>query len=276
VYDGESSTFDNKESRGRGIKPHREDCLVALHASAWNETNNQTNDKEYKLKRKLLVFLLVTGCIALFLTGCLADPDDSGVDELGNLNEAITVNEGTIRYFSLSTGEETANPASQDWDIAFDYTRMIYTNSGATADAVGSGGQGGVWASNTMNFAGVTSTAGANFTIDYAVDTAKYTSPAAEMGAPALNRLNVITYVGYTSGTGTEDDPLTGYAYDQKQYYEADLSTMPPVFSVTNRVYIVKHSDGEHYSKVQITAMDSISSAKKGNKRIYAIVYETL
>ncbi|MDR3335357.1 MAG: hypothetical protein LBT13_10820, partial [Treponema sp.] len=105
---------------------------------------------------------------------------------------------------------------------------------------------------------------------------AQYTSPAADMGSPTLSRLNVISYVGYSEGDGTEANPLTGYSYNQKQYYIADLSTMPPVYNLTQQVYIVKHADGTSYSKVQIKFLDSIASVKKGNSRIYEITYATI
>jgi hypothetical protein len=115
-----------------------------------------------------------------------------------------------------------------------------------------------------------------DFTGNYTVDTAQYTSPAAEMGSPTLSRLNVISYVGYSAGDGTETNPLTGYSYNQKQYYTADLSTMPPIYNLTQQVYIVKHANGTSYSKVQIQFLDSIASAKKGNSRIYEIIYAPL
>jgi hypothetical protein len=80
--------------------------------------------------------------------------------------------------------------------------------------------------------------------------------------------------VGYGEGSGqSEADPLTDYKYNAKQYYHANLATMPPVYSVTRQVYIVRHGDGENYSKMQISALESLPSTG-GAKRIFAIRYE--
>jgi hypothetical protein len=51
---------------------------------------------------------------------------------------------------------------------------------------------------------------------------------------------------------------------------------MPPTYNLTNQVYIVKHANGTSYSKVQIKFLDSIASAKTGNRRVYEIAYETI
>jgi hypothetical protein len=195
---------------------------------------------------------------------------------LGSLDGPITVVPGKTRYFSLADGKEVSNPKTKDWDIAFDYNRLIYTNSGDTAADLESGGLGGVWCSGQTGFDAVTSKDGADFTLPFASDTKRYTNPAAEMGAPTENRLNVITYVGYGSGDGkTGDTALTDYLYNQQQFYIADLSTMPPAYNLTKRVYIIKHGNRTDYSKVQISYMQSINSTS-GNKRIYEVKYEKL
>jgi hypothetical protein len=227
---------------------------------------------------KFFPYLAVLVFAGALFPGCPTEPETGSVVDLGTLDSPITVlMNGPTRYYSLATGKEILNPASADWDIAFDYNRLIYTNSGDTAVLLGSGGQGGVWCTGSTNFAGVDSTAGADFTIPFAQDTKRFTSPAAEMGSPAENRLNVITYIGYGSGTGTiGSEPLTDYQYNQYQFYNADLSTMPPVYSTTKWVYIIRHGNGTDYSKVQIVTMNSISSAKNGNSRIYQINYAPL
>jgi hypothetical protein len=96
------------------------------------------------------------------------------------------------------------------------------------------------------------------------------------MGAPTLNRINVITYIGYGSGTGeTPETALTDYQYNRQQFYNADLSSMPPIYSTTKWVYIIRHGSGAEYSKLQIELMDSINSTS-GNKRIYQVKYGNL
>jgi hypothetical protein len=210
---------------------------------------------------------------ALIFSGC-PTPDDDPVEDLGSLDEAITVVPEKTRYFSLSDGKEVSDPKTKDWDIAFDYNRLIYTNSGATAADLESGGLGGVWSTGQTNFDAVVSSAGADFSQPFTTDTKRYTNPAAEMGAPTLNRLNVITYAGYGSGDGnTGETALTDYQYDQQQFYIADLSTMPPAYNLTKTVYIIKHGNGTDHSKVQISYMQSITSTS-GNKRIYQVNYK--
>jgi hypothetical protein len=227
------------------------------------------------MKKTALFYLFILGgCLFFALSGCKNEADDG--DEGGTELTITAIENGEPEYYSLSTGQKVtgAEIAGPGWDIAFGYNRMIYTNSGDTAVKTGSGGQGGVWASDSTRFSGVKSPDGADFTLPLATDATRWTQPAAEMGDPLPNELNVISYAGYSRGTGESvDDPLTGYQYNAQQYYKADLSTMPPVFSLTLRVYIIRHGDGEHYSKVQITSMDSLASTR-GNRRIFIIRYE--
>jgi hypothetical protein len=236
------------------------------------------------MKKKSMCFFLVAGCIAALFLGCSDDGGD-GIADLGTLDSPIVVFDGNPRYYSFSTGLEVLNPATADWDIAFFYNRRIYTNSGDTAIKLGSGGNGGVWPKD-FSFDAVTSAdiASANFTADYATDKAKFTTPSlgGEMGPPEKDSLNFITFLGYGNITSdaasgdTAEDPYSDYQYDQKQFYIADTSTMPPVYTLTNRVYIIRHADGLTYSKIQITAMDSISSTSSGSRRIYKILYSGL
>ncbi|MDR2305315.1 MAG: HmuY family protein [Treponema sp.] len=227
-------------------------------------------------KKRAAPPLLFLGLAALCFLACPngnTGPGEPGGEVLETGPITAVENSGPV-YVSLSTGKIVTGGAGREWDIAFDYSRMIYTNSGDTAAALESGGEGGVWASGITDFGAVQSLDGADFTLPFAVDTARYTSPAAEMGAPVLNRLNVISYVGYGTGTGaTVEDPLTDYKYNAKQYYVADLSTMPPVYSLTRHVYIIRHGNGADYSKVQITALDTIASTK-GNRRVFSLTYQ--
>jgi hypothetical protein len=223
--------------------------------------------------KKVFHLPILLGCVFFLFTACPNEPDES--DDGLSLGSVTAIENQTPEYYSLSSGEkvDADKITSADWDIAFSFGRMIYTNSGATEAALGSGGQGGVWATGKTDFAAVSSPDGADFSLPYAADTERYTSPAAEMGEPVLNRLNVISYAGYGKGSGdTVEDPLTDYKYNAKQYYSANLSTMPPVYSMTNQVYIIKHGDGVHYSKLQIRSMDSLASTR-GNRRVYLVKY---
>jgi hypothetical protein len=209
---------------------------------------------------------------ALCLLACPTEPEP----EYGIEAVITAVKDSGPVYFSFSRGEivDGAEAASTGWDLAFNHSRMIHTNSGDTAALLNSGGKGGVWAvPDAVNLDPGLSPAAADFTLPFSTDTSRWTSPAAEMGAPTLNQLNVISYVGYGEGAGlSEDDPLTGYNYGARQYYHANLSTMPPVYSVTRQVYIVKHGDGEHYSQMHITALETIPSTS-GEKRVFAMRY---
>jgi hypothetical protein len=217
----------------------------------------------------------VIGIAAFCLSAC---PTDTEPDTDYGTEAVITAveNAGPV-YFSFRRGEtvDSAEAAGTGWDLAFNYTRMIHTNSGDTAALLNSGGKGGVWAApDTTDLDTEISPGDADFSLPFAVDTSRWTSPAAEMGSPVLNQLNVISYVGYGTGGGEiEADPLTDYRYNARQYYRADLSTMPPVYSVTRQVYIVKHGDGEHYSKMHITALETLPSTS-GAKRIFMIRYK--
>ncbi|MDR1626464.1 MAG: HmuY family protein [Spirochaetia bacterium] len=238
-------------------------------------------------KKNICLFFLVAG-LALF-SGCSEDSGGGGSgddDDDGTLNGPFVVREGKTRYYSLSTGLEVSNPATTDWDIAFSYDRRIYTNSDDTAAKHGSSGNGGVWATEKFVFSNVTATdiASTDFTAEYATDKAKYTSPAVEMGDPVFDSLNFMTFIGYGNidGTGTSGDSgATGdtpesaymeYQYDEKQFYIANTATMPPIYTLTQRVYIIQHANGTSHSKIQITAMESITSTA-GNRRIYAVSY---
>jgi hypothetical protein len=206
----------------------------------------------------------------VFLAGCPTDPDEEDLADPGNLDGAISVDEGKIRYYSLSTGEEVANPASADWDIAFDYTRLIYTNSGATATAVGSTGSGGVW------FTGKTDFDDASFSdrvTDFSGENAEYESYVKDvnrnfkMNGPTVFTvpMNIMTYFGFPSGDGTDTpfdinpvDPsnLANYSYfgfNKKAAYSQ--KGMPPVYTGTEQIYIIQHADGTSYSKFQISGL---------------------
>jgi hypothetical protein len=209
------------------------------------------------------VFLSVAAllCAALFFLGCPTDPGDEpnyGGDE-ETLSIVVAAADG-VAYYSLSTGQKVAG--TESWDIAFRRSRLIFTNSGATAaypDVV-STGSGGVWHVTKTNLADVT--------VDDAVkddplygpyntDVVRYATGMTGVGPI---RMNIMTFVGYSNedendGLSLESFFDTPYAYDKKQFYNS--TGMPPVMSVSNQIYIIKHGDGSKYSKIQITAYES-------------------
>jgi hypothetical protein len=225
--------------------------------------------------------LLFLSCI-LLLAGCptSAEDDNSGdgddgyeedlvvTEEDGSTSYSFSVADRKTRFFSLSTGEEVTDEAaikSPAWDIAFEGTRLIYTNSGASAGAYNSGGFGGIWHTNSKDFAAVEPD-------DLIDDDPVYTPYHQDVKRWEMNmsgtyerRLNVMTYKGYGTETATGNNGLTqgsafglGYAYDKQQFYinpplPNGSLRMPPDFQITNWVYIIRHGNGAQYSKLQIT-----------------------
>jgi hypothetical protein len=194
------------------------------------------------------------------------------------------------RYYSLSTGAEVTSPSGGNWDIALEShggAFFILTNSGATAvetaawtGAVQSG-QGRVWYTGSTDFDAVSA---ASQAVIPAVDSeyAPYTEDAerwvtAMAADPVRQFLNVMTYAGYPTGSGVY--PPTGdgsglspencfkrydvgsggmsasyspYLFNKKEAYYMG-GGMPPSYSPTKRVYIVRHGDGVKHSKVQLS-----------------------
>jgi hypothetical protein len=182
---------------------------------------------------------------------------------------------GTV-YYSLRTGQQVADPASQDWDIAFERPRLIYTNSGETAAALGSGGRGGVWHTERTDFAGVIPADAVKNDSrlgPYNTDVLRWIEGA--MFKPtASRRLNVMTFTGYRNEEKkdgrTEAAALSSsFSYDKKQFYSA--RGMPPSYTLTNRVYVIRHGDGAAESKLQIRAYESQS---RGDTDRYTIIWQ--
>jgi hypothetical protein len=161
----------------------------------------------------------------------------------------------------LSTGEEvTENSAiaSKAWDIGFQRTRTILTNSGDTARALSSGGQGNVRYTNKTVFAEVVQSDAVTPDIEleeYIMDCHR---DVTVMSATSQYTLNVINFPGYQTGTGTKSDPFKTLEYNKKQFYSRGSASNYPVTGV---VYIVKHGDGIHYSKIRVKEYEYNSSA---------------
>jgi hypothetical protein len=227
---------------------------------------------------KLLTGFMVLFCASALFLACPTEPEDDpnyGGDE--KTISGISAAAGETKYYSLSTGEEVAADKANTtgWDIAFTRTRLILTNSGDTASGLGSGGDGGVWYTDKTDFDDVSLDDRPEDT-GYNTDTGKYVWNGMGAAPTAKMLLNVMTFVGYDYGNGEAAsiptlkgaapyDPdrdgdypspgaFTGYKYDQKTYYKQEHgSGGGPTFSSTNYVYIIRHGDGEHYSKIQIT-----------------------
>jgi hypothetical protein len=207
---------------------------------------------------KIFLTFAVLLCAAAFFAGCPTDPADEEPNYGGDVDAfafELTA-AGEIKYYSLSTREEVADPAGNAWDIAFENSRLVYTNSGATAVTLSSGGQGGVWHTDKLDLEGVTQ----NDAIKddplygpYNEDVIRYVGPMTGSATP--RRINVMTFVGYNNeetNDGSEDKPFSSsYLYDKKQFYDM-VSMQPLQIDDTNQVYIVRHGDGQHYSKIQI------------------------
>ncbi|MDR1655657.1 MAG: hypothetical protein LBR96_06625 [Treponema sp.] len=185
---------------------------------------------------------------------------------------------GGLKYYSLSTGAEVdaSKANTTDWDIAIEkHTSallFIYTNSGSTADAKGSTGDARVWFTNKTDFDDVK--LGDRVT-DFSGDNAEYALYTKDvpryltfgMSSPptyAVN-MNIMTYFGFNGGT--KDGLATGTAFTSNaytgdsvtyKYFDFDKKAfwshlgMPPVYSPTNQVYIIRHAGGAGFSKLQV------------------------
>jgi hypothetical protein len=218
--------------------------------------------------------------LALFLSGCPLEPDDEEkktpppvitlTDGRGELE--LTLGDGKAKFFDLATGKEVADPKSQEWDISFYATRQIRTNSGVTTREYRGRGQGAVWHTEKTEFEAVVLEDAVKDDPVYTVyneDVLRYAIGMAGYSVQPDRFMNVMTYLGYPNedenptedGTTQEKIFKPFYLYNKRAFYEATIGKMPPDFRVTNRVYIIRHSDGEHYSKFQVTKFERDSFA---------------
>ncbi|MDR1636151.1 MAG: HmuY family protein [Treponema sp.] len=196
---------------------------------------------------------LALACAVFLLPGCqVEEDDDGGFKELPPVSLASA---DGIKYYSLSTGAEVTGDDinTNKWDIAFTRTRLVLTNSGATATGLSSGGDGGVWYTDkiVLSDASLNDRKAEGILEDYTTDQKRY---VLSMGStPAEPTLNIMSYVGYDN-EGTKDglssgNCLQGYSYNKKQYYNSPAMGQ---YGSTNQVYIIRHGDGVHFSKIQI------------------------
>jgi hypothetical protein len=222
--------------------------------------------------------------LAFCFTACPVEPEDEGGNIITASLPINTADFGGRRYYSLSSGEEAANPGGGDWDIALESSYgafFILTNSGVTAaeTETASSGLGGVWFTGSTDFGAVTSAdqravpaAGDEYE-PYTQDAYRYTMVMA--AEPVRQILNVITYVGYPDlakgypkkgdGSGLDADncfrrfdvaemtaDYSPYLFNKRQAYTMG-GGMPPKYGPTKQVYIVRHGDGKGHSKVQLS-----------------------
>jgi hypothetical protein len=178
----------------------------------------------------------------------------------------VDENNGPL-FLSLSTGEwiDASKAATTEWDLAFERTRKIYTNSGASAKHFGAKGQGGVWYTEKTDFDAVTSkddavTKLSDLLAPYVTDQDRYTGTSKGYAS----RINLMTYMGYvnesTAKGTTADDFLIytsgeGASYLPTAFYDID-------WNETGQVYIIRHADGKTYSKFQVADFEFISKSK--------------
>jgi hypothetical protein len=183
----------------------------------------------------------------------------------GGSTITVTVAEGDKFYYSLKTGKQVDENtiASDGWDIGFQRPRAIITNSGATAANLKSGGKGSVWYTEKTDFDSVVQkdavTSGA--LSEYFTDTQKYIY---SMSTLQHNTYNVINFPGFKEGNGIENTPFKTMLYDQKQFYKGGDG-----YPVTKTVYIVKHGDGNGYSKIQVSRYEYANKTD-----IYVVKYQ--
>jgi hypothetical protein len=245
--------------------------------------------------KKLFVYRyvpsIIAGLCALLLSACPLEDDGNNpapppkVSFAGGAGELeLTLAEGRLYCLDFATGTEVASSRSPDWDFAFYPTRQLLTNSGYTAEQYHSRGQGAVWHTEKTGFDSVVLEDAVKDDPVYGkynADLLRYAFGMAGYSAQPERNMNVMTYLGYPNedadpsqdGTVLAKQFQPFYLYNKRAYYEATVGMMPPDFRVTNRVYIIRHGDGTHHSKFQVTKFSRDSEAHTDT---YAIRWENL
>jgi hypothetical protein len=244
-------------------------------------------------QRKVFLFFLIflTGCVFLFFTACPTGNDIPAEEEeeeaeiaqdasgVITMKDLTVTSSGAIKYISLKTGKVV--PASKkntaEWDVAAACSMFVFrTNSGVTAEAAGSGGNAYIWYTDKTDFNSVTladkvDIAGTEYE-PYAQDVTRYSYL---MDGTNAVTMNMMTYFGFNGGNGLiYEDPFRSiprdpdgdgpepavplpnyvfYPFNKKAAYEG-TGGMPPGFKETKQIYIIRHADGVHHSKFQVTA----------------------
>lgn len=230
-----------------------------------------------KLPAYVFPVLLAAACLAGF-TACPTEasndgtepktkteiPEDELTEEGGVKTLKVSVSHGAVKFYSLTTGAEITAPADiagRAWDIAFKESRTIWTNSGATAEHYQSGGDGAVWHINATNFEQAKPENAVKDDPVYSPFNTDIIRWSADMEDYKQRYMNVMTYLGYTNekaegaGTSYADHYSTPPMYNKRAFY-----SMPVMgyFVPTRYVYIIRHADGVHLSKVQVKGFTRI------------------
>ncbi len=238
------------------------------------------------LKKISKFFIVFMACMMVVFTAC--DSDDDSSDALSNVEK---LSDGTFlirankdsssgstvynyTYFSLSTGKkvDATSSASTDWDLKFEPTTIILTNSGSTATDAGSSGTGGVEYTGSTDFSAAIDSSSLNFTDDMETDKKVYV--VGMKGAETRNT-NIMSFPDYDTGDGSQESPYEDRNLNGDQFFHS--SGMPPKLSATERVYVVRHADGSGFSKFQVLAIEySKDSTGKITTYTFKVKYEKL
>ena len=216
------------------------------------------------LFRKMVLTSMLVSMLGVLAIGCFDDDDENGNDVPISGESTITASKSgssssgytyEYKYFSLRKGEEVdaANVAStQNWDLRFTSSRRILTNSGATAAELASDGAGGVVFTDGIDFNAAIDINSLDFNRNIATDKKFWFAGHGDSVNEKLT--NLMSFPGYDTGDGIESNAYEGDTCDKSQYFIKD--GMPPTYTMTNNVYVVRHADGSGYSKVQILQME--------------------
>ncbi|MDR0409191.1 MAG: HmuY family protein [Spirochaetaceae bacterium] len=219
------------------------------------------------MRKTIFVCLSFTFAVSIF-SGC-EHGAKSGSGGGGGI--IVTVAEGDYKYFSLVSGGEVTKTDTQNWDIGFQRPRTIVTNGGDTAIELRSRGEGMVWYTNKTDFDSVTLSDAVGRSeidpelMDYTQDKKKYLFSMSKL---QHNTLNVMNYTGYSEGNGTEGNPFKTYTYTKKEFYDGKNGRAP-----TKEVYIIRHGDGIHHSKIQVSQYEYNGANTTDS---YVVKYEAL
>lgn len=221
--------------------------------------------------------------LAALLAACENGETDPGSGTTGTAGEGdfnvvihyVTRTDDTgLKLFSFSQGKEipVSKKNTAEWDIGIEQRQgflYIHTNSGASAQAWGSNGQGGVWFTDTADYDAVgslddrvTDLTGDNAAYaDYVTDTMRWQKA---MSVNVEGVMNIMTYYGYRDAVnydGTSEaksfqwslpgPPANPFYEFNKKAFARVSGGMPPPWEETGQVYVIRHGDGETYSKLQ-------------------------
>jgi hypothetical protein len=205
----------------------------------------------------------------LLLAGC-EEAESSWKEKEGSFGVSVTAGEGP-KYYSLSTGKEVTGDDinTTAWDIGFERTRQIKTNSGSTAEVLGSGGNGRVWYTDIFgdDFDKVTFEDRKDPEIpdgyDLSVDSLAWVNSSP---VPVFSTINVMCYFGYSGGDGrSSDTKYAGWTYSKAKSFLGPEDAASNTYPASKRVFIVRHGDGKHHTKVQIAGYGSLSNTRTDN-----------